>query len=328
VTAAHWIVSLLPVPAFLGGLRLLDSYKLVTLRRTAQSLLVGCAVAAACYAINSAAFAALVTEARWHLTFGAPVIEEVLKASYLIWMIRTNRIGFMVDAAITGFAIGAGFALVENVAYLAHFTGSSPLLWIVRGFGTAMMHGATTAIVGIVASSTRRYDVGLAIAIAIHCAYNLELQSPIVSAAALLVTLPIVLALVFMQSEASLRKWLGERLDKDVDLLHALSTGQFSDTQAGRYLRSLKSSFAPEVVGDMLCLLQLSLELSARAKGDLLMREAGFDVPPDAALPAKLKELRFLEQSIGPTGRRAMAPLISRSAREQWQVHMLEEATS
>jgi RsiW-degrading membrane proteinase PrsW (M82 family) len=245
VTAANWIVSLLPVPAFLAGLRLLDSYKLVSVRRTIRSILVGCIVAGVCYLINSAAFAASDGAARWHLTMGAPVIEEILKAAYLMWPIRTNRVGFMVDAAITGFAIGAGFGLVENVAYLAHFAGSSPLLWIVRGFGTAMMHGATTAIVGIVSVGARRYDVGLVIAVAIHCAYNLELGWPIASAAALLILLPVILALVFLRSEASLRKWLGDRLDRDVDLLHSLSTGRFSGTHAARYLQSLKASFAP-----------------------------------------------------------------------------------
>jgi hypothetical protein len=41
-----------------------------------------------------------------------------------------------------------------------------------------------------------------------------------------------------------------------------------------------------------------------------------------------LKELRFLEKSVGPAARRAIAPLISQGAREQWQVHMLEETTS
>jgi len=320
--------SLLPVPAFLGALRLLDSYKLVTVRRTLRSILVGCAVAAICYGINSAAFAALRGAPRWYLGLAAPAIEEILKAAYVIWMIRTNRLGFMVDAAIAGFAAGAGFALVENVTYLEHFAGASPLLWIVRGFGTAMMHGANTAIVGIVATSTRSVPLGLTIAIAIHCAYNLELLPPVANAAMLLALLPIVLALVFMQSESALRKWLGDRLDTDVDLLRAISTGQFSDTHAAAYLRSLKSSFAPEVVGDMLCLLQLSLELSARAKGDLLMREAGFDVPPDPSLSGKLKELSFLEKSIGPTGRRAMAPLIARSARDLWQVEMLRESSS
>ena len=41
-------------------------------------------------------------------------------------------------------------------------------------------------------------------------------------------------------------------------------------------MRSLESTFAPEVLGDMFCYVQLSLELSARAKGDLLRREMGF----------------------------------------------------
>jgi RsiW-degrading membrane proteinase PrsW (M82 family) len=320
--------SLLPVPAFLGALRLLDSYKLVTLSRTLRNVGVGCLVAALCYGINSAVFAALGGSPRWYLAFAAPAIEEILKAVYLLWLVRANRVGFMVDAAITGFAIGAGFALVENIAYLAFFAGSSPLLWILRGFGTATMHGANTAIVGIVATvavNPRFRPAGLALAFAIHSAYNQELLSPLGNALALLLVVPIVLALVFMKSEASLQKWIGDRLDKDVDLLHAISTGQFIDTHAAHYLRSLKSSFAPEVVGDMLCLLQLSLELSARAKGDLMMREAGFDAPPDPSLPAKLKELRYLEKSIGPTGRRAMAPLISPTARELWEIEMLRD---
>jgi hypothetical protein len=341
VTTSEWTAlagevgaSLLPVPAFLGALRVLDSYKLVTLRRTMRNILVGCLVAAVCYGINTAAFAAIGQSSGWWVHYAAPAIEELLKAAYLIWLIRASRVGFMVDAAITGFAIGAGFALVENVTYVVFFAGSSPLLWIIRGFGTAMMHGANTAIVGIVAttladrfgaSSPRIYLPGLAIAIAIHSVYNQGLLSPVTNAAALLVALPMVLALVFLQSESSLRKWLGDRLDKDVDLMHMIATGHLQETHAGRYLGSLQSSFAPEVVGDMLCLLQLSLELSARAKGDLLMREAGFDVPPDPSLRGKLKELRFLEKSIGPTGRRAMSPLVSKGAREVWEVEMLRD---
>jgi len=233
-----------------------------------------------------------------------------------------------VDAAISGFAIGAGFALVENATYVAFFSGASPLLWILRGFGTAMMHGANTATVGILATGTRRWLPGLAIAIAIHSVYNLGLFSPLANATALLIVVPVVLALVFMQSESALRKWLGDRLDKDVDLLHAISTGQFADTEAARYLRSLKCSFAPEVVGDMLCLVQLSVELSARAKGDLLMREAGFEVPPDPTLAPKLKELRYLEKSLGPTALRAVAPLIPQSTRELWQLQMLRDTAA
>ncbi len=334
MTAAPIAVSLLPVPAFLGLLRLLDSYKLMSLRRTFENMLVGSMVAAVCYGINTAVFAALGPGQVWYIRFGVPVLEEVLKAAWLIAMIRSNRIGFMVDAAISGFAIGAGFALVENITYLMNFEGSSPLLWLLRGFGTAMLHGGTTAIVGILASSLaeRRgarkvgpYVPGLAIAITIHAVYNAGVLHPVASAAAIIAGLPVLLGVVFMQSEDSLRAWLGDRLDKDVDLLHMIACGQLAETHAGRYLQSLKASFAPEVVGDMLCLLQLSLELGAQAKGDLLMREVGFEVPPDPTVPGRLKELKYLEKSIGAAGRRAVAPLLSRSVRDLWQMQMLGE---
>ena len=41
-----------------------------------------------------------------------------LKALIVVVLIRTHRIGFLVDAAILGFAVGTGFALVENLYYL------------------------------------------------------------------------------------------------------------------------------------------------------------------------------------------------------------------
>ena len=64
-----------------------------------------------------------------------------------------------------------------------------------------------------------------------------------------------------------------------------IASGQLSETHAGRYLKSLKSTFPPEIVGDMLCLLQVSLELAARAKGDLLLREVGFEAPLVVKIP-------------------------------------------
>ena len=47
--------------------------------------------------------------------FGAPVVEELAKAVYWIFLIATARVAFMADSAICGFAVGAGFALVENI---------------------------------------------------------------------------------------------------------------------------------------------------------------------------------------------------------------------
>jgi hypothetical protein len=78
------------------------------------------------------------------------------------------------------------------------------------------------------------------------------------------------------------------------------------------------------VVADLLCYLRLTTELSMRAKGRMLMRENGFDVPIDDETREKFDELRYLEKSIGRTGILALQPLLRTSRRELWQMHVLE----
>jgi hypothetical protein len=69
----------------------------------------------------------------------------------------------------------------------------------------------------------------------------------------------------------------------------------------------------------------LRAELAVRAKGVLMMREAGFDAPADLTLKAKFEELRYLERSIGKTGLRALDPFLDTSMRDLWQLNMLGE---
>ena len=63
----------------------------------------------------------------------------------MIALFRINRIGYKLDAVISGFAIGAGFSVVENIFYLTMFPEYGTGTWLVRGFGTAIMHGTTLA---------------------------------------------------------------------------------------------------------------------------------------------------------------------------------------
>ncbi|MCW5979192.1 MAG: PrsW family intramembrane metalloprotease [Bryobacteraceae bacterium] len=329
--AGKLAATILPVLLFLFLLRALDSFKLLTLGRTLLAIGAGCLAAAASYLVNSAFFSALGPAADQWARFGAPPVEEALKAAYVVWLVRARRVGFMVDAAIAGFSVGAGFALIENLTYVRQLAGS-PLIWALRGFGTAMMHGGTTAIFGMLSSSRaeranasgwRTFAPGSLAAIAIHTVYNLGVAPPLVSAVAALAGLPPLMGWIFLRGEDSLRKWLGDRLDKDMDLLRLISGGEFAGTNAGKYLRSLQASFRPEIVADMLCYVQLSTELSVAAKGDLLMREAGFPTPPDPQLPSKLQELRYLERSIGPAGRLAINPLLPAGARVGWEIDRL-----
>jgi protease PrsW len=329
---AQIILSGLPVLVFLGALELIDTYRLLALRRVLRSVAVGCGVALVCYGLNTSLYALGIVSPYWWARFGAPVLEELAKGLYVAWLLRTSRVGFMVDSAIAGFAVGAGFAVLENLTYVPDLSASALAASAVRGMGTAMMHGGTTAIFGAVSSSlseirgsrsTLVFLPGLAVAILIHTLYNQPLLSPVIAAAVVLITLPVVITLIFWRSEKALENWLGAKLDKDIDLLQMISTGTFSSSHAGSYLRSLESTFTAEILGDMLCYVQLMLELSARAKGDLLRREMGFPVTPDPELQGQLKELSWLESRIGRAGKLALSPLVGQSRRDIWEMQQL-----
>jgi hypothetical protein len=78
------------------------------------------------------------------------------------------------------------------------------------------------------------------------------------------------------------------------------------------------------VVADLLCYLRLHTELSLRAKGILMMRESGFDVPIDEATREACGEMRFLQKSIGRTALLAIQPILSMSPRDLWQLYVID----
>ncbi len=326
------ILAFLPACLFLLSLVYLDSFKLVRFRTIVQLIALGCAAAVLSLVLNRLLEANGVSH-RFLMRFGAPGIEEILKGLPLLLFLRTKRIGFLIDAAIDGFAIGTGFALVENVYYLSSLPHGQPALWIVRGFGTAVMHGGTTAILAMttaVMSGRRHSDAlwlvipGLLMAFAIHSAFNHFIFSPVVSTAITVVVLPPLLVMVFGQSEQYLREWLGSGFDLDAELLRAIQSEDFGQSPAGEYLQSLRDHLDGPVVADMLCYLRLHSELSLRAKGVLMLRENGFRVKKDMDVAAKLAELGYLKRSIGKTGELALAPILRDRPHDLWQLHMLE----
>ena len=327
-------LGLLPVLLFLTALSLLDSYKLVARKKVLAAVVAGGVAAILCYSFNTFIFQRAAEDQDRYARYGAPVIEEAVKAVYWIFLIATARVAFLVDSAICGFAVGAGFALIENLFYLPLLAGKGLSIWFLRGFGTAVMHGGVAAIGAILAcylfesrgwGGARQFAPGLFAAVLLHSFFNQGWLSPAASTAVTVAGLPLILGLVFYFSERSLRNWLGGKLDRDIDMLNMIASGQFNQTRAGTYLMSLNDSFPPEIRGDMLCLLQLTIELSVRAKSDLLLSEVGLDAAPDPELEAQFKELKYLERTIGPTGMLAIRPLLAQTPRDLWEMHHLAD---
>jgi protease PrsW len=331
------IICLSPVFLLLLLFLLLDSLKLVSKPVLIASLAWGIVSSGLSYGINTFLIG------RLHLNFDqftgyfAPVVEETLKMLLIVILIRSGRIGFMIDGAIYGFSAGAAFSLAENLFYLFGPGASEPnmMVWVCRGFGTALMHGGTTAIFAILVVSTlnRRAPfwvalvTGLVAAILIHASFNALNEWPLLATLFILVVIPVALILSFQFSENAIRKWLEVEFDTEVSLLTMIKKGKFTDTRAGQYLLSVRDHFPPEVVFDIYCFISLYTEISVKAKSQMLLRENGFSAPPDPEIPDKLKELTSLKKQIGRSGYLAIAPVLRMNLKDLWKISLISSGT-
>jgi hypothetical protein len=119
-----------------------------------------------------------------------------------------------VDAAVQGFSVGTGFALIENLSYLRLMSGASPMVWIVRGLSTAV--------------------------VVIHSAFNHRVLPPLAQTLLLLFGLPLLVLWVFDRSERATHEWVGLGMDLDIELLNLVGSEHFAVTHVGQYLQQLR----------------------------------------------------------------------------------------
>ncbi len=329
-------VGLLPVLIFLVVLVYMDSYKLVGLKTVLAVIAAGGVVTVLSYFSNAYLMDEFDLDRLTLVRYVAPVTEECLKALIIVYLFRSHRIGFLVDSAIMGFAVGAGFGFVENIYYLARDESAHIGVAIVRGFGTAVMHGGVAAIFAIISQTLTernmkinpvRYLPGLAAAMLLHAGYNYFVLTmpPILMTLVTLMLLPPILHYVFVKSAQHMHEWLQLDFDADAKLLEQINSGQFAQGKIGRFLHDLRDKFEGPVVVDMLCYLRLYTELALRAKGVLMMRENGLDAPVGERTREKFTEMEYLESSIGKTGLLALKPFLHMTRKDLWQLNVLEK---
>ncbi len=327
------LISLIPVILLLIMLVYLDSLKLVSKSLLLLCLGGGVVSAGLSYFLNTFLINKAGVDFNTYSGFIAPVVEETLKFTLLWILIKTSKIGFMIDAAVYGFSIGAAFSLVENLFYLFQYSAeeSNPMVWVTRGFGTAVMHGGATAIFGILCMSAlnRRSKLWLATgygalaAFFIHGLFNQFLLSPILSTALIVLLIPTSIILIFNSNEKSIRDWLELEFDSEVTILKMIRQGRFSETKTGAFLLSIKNHFPAEVVFDMYCYISLYLELSIKAKSYIMLKESDLEIVPDPSLTEKLNELKALSKSIGRGGLMAIAPVLRMNRKDLWKLSLL-----
>jgi hypothetical protein len=256
----------------------------------------------------------------------------VLKASYMILLFQRMRVGFLIDAAILGFAVGAGFSLAENLYYFHTAVGPTPELWLVRGFGTAMMHGGATAVFAILSQSfTERhtrgsfldYLPGLCAAIAMHALFNQLVSTPILAMGTALLLVPVVIFSVFAKSEHGVHDYLKAGHDLHERVRLSLDDGFISSPQ-GRLVADIVSRFKGTNLSDVIEYVRVHTELVLEAEEIHLARETGVKRPPRHDVHDRFRRLHELEKAIGRTALLALWPHLKFSRQEMAELYELE----
>ena len=323
-------IALVPVLGFLVTLHLLDSYRLTSLAEMGETMTAGVALALAAYFANGFLLDRLTIDYTAYSHFIGPLVEELLKSAALVFFFARNRIGFTIDAIVMGFAVGTGFGVFENVYYLYAFQDANIGDWIIRGFGTAIMHGGTTALFAALSqfliekrggAAPYLFLPGLALALAVHVAFNLLQDTPLIATMAVLIGLPPLFLFIFTKNEHAVHQWLVNDYASHEVLLDEIVSGRFTHSEAGRFMLNLTNKFSPEIVAHMFEYLKLHTQLVLRAEKLTLAREHKAPIERRPQDRDDLLRLDELEQRIGRSAMMALWPHLHFSRRELWELH-------
>ena len=340
VDILDWSVALLPVLALTAGFMWLDVFKLMSVWETLGLLLLGGIAAVVTYPFSGAFLDSLPIGFNNYSRFVAPWIEEALKAIAIISLFRFNRIGFKLDAVISGFAVGAGFSVVENIFYLLRFPDLAPSVWMVRGLGTAVMHGTTLAILAAIAHELAEretrgaagdYDFnplwfvpGFLAAVAIHTVFNHFPEQPMVALLGTVILAPLALIAIFRFGAGEAQRWLAAESEAHRALFQTLSSGRFPDDAAGQRIATLAARSGARTAAHIHEYSRLLARLVLAAE-EVLLEQSNAADRIDVDLDADFERLRELKREMGKTTVAALTEALPFSQNDYWELSELRE---
>ncbi len=332
------LIALAPVFALLVVFDRLDAFNLISFREILLLLGVGGAFAALSFLANLRVMDGFPIGFSNYSRYVAPIVEESMKAAPILFLFARNRLGFKVDAAIAGFAVGAGFSMIENLWYLFLLTEANVSAWLVRGFGTAVMHGGATALFAIIshemterqaegAAARYRFNPllfvpGLLVAMAVHSLFNHFPNEPLVVMAMTLLLVPATLFLTLIRNERATQQWLTTDQAVHAQMLTDIRAGRFAETSRGQAVHAIADRLG-EKTADARAYVELKTELVLRAEELILAAQSGGPATPGAQEAAKFAQLETLELRLGNAARTALTTALGFSRNDLWELSRL-----
>lgn len=149
-----------------------------------QFMFAGILVSLVASELNSVLRSALEMETYKITVVVTPTTEEILKALPVLYyaILISDKKEKLFTAAMS---VGVGFAVLENAYYFLNFPNIDFFSSVIRAFGSGLMHGMCTLLVGVGISFVKKkqklFVVGtfglLSTAIVYHGIYNILIQS-------------------------------------------------------------------------------------------------------------------------------------------------------
>ena len=321
-------VALFPVVLYIFVVYTLDNFSLVGIRDLMLLVGAGLLAAAACFGLFRLTDPFVSERVSDYLY---PILEEAVKALPLWWLARRKKIAFFIDSVICGAAVGGGFSILENVLYLLMGNlGIGTALF--RGLEVALIHMGCSAIVAVALMFTirllerrharlpvKKSDITMSlflffVAAILHILHNYLHPDPLLQFVVVFGSLGGLLVWVYQYDGDMIHRWLDRGLDKQVALMMDIQQGLLGETKTGQFLLSIKENFPAEVYFDIICYVQLYIELAVAAKSRFMTREAGLDEPLDEATRNRYleqyAEFKNLEKALGQSAKMTVAPVV------------------
>ena len=326
-----FVAALLPVVIYIIVVYQIDNFSLISVKRLLLLILCGMLTALACFALFQLT-GTIIPESQSDSV--NPIIEEMVKGIPLLWLAARKKIVFFIDSVICGAAVGGGFSILENIFYLllGDQMGIGTVLF--RGLEVALVHMGCSALVaaGLMLivrmieysrsrSVVKKSDIAMSVfllseAPVLHLFHNTFHFVPLVQFVFVIGTLGGLLVWTYFYDVEMIHSWIDTGLDKQLDLLASIKTGHLDDTPTGKFLESVKDAFPQKDFFDIICYVQLHVELSVASRSRVMLRETGLE--DNLPLSDEMKEqiisqyieYKILEKRLGNAARMTIAPIV------------------
>ena len=326
-----FVAAILPIVIYIFVVYKIDNFSLISIRNLFLQVLCGMIAALVCFGLFQ--LTGMILSERQSDIFN-PVLEEIIKAVPLLWLATRKKIVFFIDSVICGAAVGGGFSILENIFYLllGDEMGIGTVLF--RSLEVALIHMGCSAIVAaslmlvtrLALRARSRLSIGkgniamtaflLLAPPILHVCHNMFHFNPLMQFVFVFGTMGGLLVWIYFYDVEMIHSWLDTGLDKQLSLLDSIKNGRLDDTTAGYFLESVKEAFPPEDFFDIICYVQLHVELSVASRSRVMVRESGLE--QDFPLTDGMKELilsqyteyKLLEKRLGNAARMTIAPIV------------------